>query len=180
MTLRLTTDYSTDEWGFAVTKAYGTTHAWDVGVITKPAERDQTGIFRKTCQKCGEVVEEVIPAPYIVCGDDQNIFWGITPDHVLEVAPNTGYDVSMPYYSTQNGHNVTSAPWGEYEEYIEGLRIKKGITEVGGQAFYGLYKLKWGEIDDGVTTINNMAFEYCKLVIFLYKNLFVHSQKERL
>lgn len=27
VTLRLTTDYSTDEWGFAVTKAYGTTHA---------------------------------------------------------------------------------------------------------------------------------------------------------
>ena len=166
VTLRLTTDYSTDEWGFAVTKAYGTTHAWDAGVITKPAERDQTGIFRKTCQKCGEVVEEVIPAPYIVCGDDQNIFWGITPDHVLEIAPNTGYDVSMPYYSTQqlNGHDVTSAPWGEYEEYIEGLRIKKGITEVGGQAFYGLSKLKWGEIDDSVTAINNMAFEYCKLL----------------
>ena len=166
VTLKLTTDYSTDEWGFAVTKAYGTTHAWDAGVITKPAERDQTGIFRKTCQKCGEVVEEVIPAPYIVCGDDQNIFWGITPDHVLEIAPNTGYDVSMPYYSTQqlNGHDVTSAPWGEYEEYIEGLRIKKGITEVGGQAFYGLPKLKWGEIDDSVTAINNMAFEYCKLL----------------
>ena len=50
--------------------------------------------------------------------------------------------MSMPYYSTQNGHNVTSAPWGEYEEYIEGLRIKKGITEVGGQAFYGLYSMK--------------------------------------
>ena len=82
VTLRLTTDYSTDDWGFAVTKAYGTTHKWDAGVITKSAERDQTGTMKKTCQKCGEVVEEVIPAPYIVCGDDANIFWGITPDHV--------------------------------------------------------------------------------------------------
>ena len=70
VTLRLTTDYSTDDWGFAVTKAYGTTHKWDAGVITKPAERDQTGTMKKTCQKCGEVVEEVIPAPYIVCGND--------------------------------------------------------------------------------------------------------------
>ena len=31
VTLRLTTDYSTDDWGFAVTKAYGTTHKWDDG-----------------------------------------------------------------------------------------------------------------------------------------------------
>ena len=165
VTLRLTTDYSTDEWGFAVTKAYGTTHAWDAGVITKPAERDQTGIFRKTCQKCGEVVEEVIPAPYIVCGDDQNIFWGITPEHVLEIASNTeGTGTTwMPYYSTRqiNGHDVTSAPWGEYEEYIEGVRIKRGITNIGWCAFYGLYKLKWGEIDDNVDSISSSAFSNC-------------------
>ena len=91
VTLRLTTDYSTDDWGFAVTKAYGTTHEWDVGVITKPAERDQTGTLVRTCQKCGEAVEEVIPAPYIACGDEGTVFWGITPDHVLEVSPGTNF-----------------------------------------------------------------------------------------
>ena len=102
VTLKLTTDYSTDDWGFAVTKAYGTTHKWN-NVVTKPAERDQTGTLTKTCQKCGEVIEEVIPAPYIVCGDDDNIFWGITPDGVLEIAPNTDQKESMKSYSWSHG-----------------------------------------------------------------------------
>ena len=163
VTLRLTTDYSTDDWGFAVTKAYGTTHKWDAGVITKPAERDQTGTMKKTCQKCGEVVEEVIPAPYIVCGNDTNIsnfFWGITPDHVLElfVESGSGENNGYSWQGTQDGHQITSAPWGEYENIIEGVRVKKGIPYVASYSFYGLTKLKWAEIDDSVTYINNNAF----------------------
>ena len=144
VTLRLTTDYSTDDWGFAVTKAYGTTHEWDAGVITKPAERDQTGILVRTCQKCGEVVEEVIPAPYIVCGDDGNIFWGITPDHVLElfVESGSGENNGYSWQGKQDGHQITSAPWGEYENIIEGVRVKKGIPYVASCSFYGLTKLK--------------------------------------
>lgn len=147
VTLRLTTDYSTDDWGFAVTKAYGTTHKWDAGVITKPAERDQTGTMKKTCQKCGEVVEEVIPAPYIVCGNDTNIsnfFWGITPDHVLElfVESGSGENNGYSWKGTQDGHQITSAPWGEYENIIEGVRVKKGIPYVASCSFYGLTKLK--------------------------------------
>ena len=167
VTLKLTTDYSTDEWGFAVTRAYGTTHAWDDGVITKPAERDQTGTLKRTCKKCGESVEEMIPAPYIVCGDEGNIFWGITPGHVLELIPTTTdseYGVSTGSYSnceTLNGKYITTAPWGEYEEYIEGLRIKKGITNIGSYSFYGLSKLKWTEIDDGVSYIDYEAFYNC-------------------
>ena len=164
VTLKLTTDYSTDEWGFAVTRAYGTTHAWDDGVITKPAERDQTGTLKRTCKKCGESVEEVIPAPYIVCGDEGSIFWGITPEHVLELIPTSEYGTSTGSYSectTLNGNLVTTAPWGEYEEYIEGLRIKKGITNIGYYSFYGLSKLKWTEIDDGVSYIESDAFRNC-------------------
>ena len=149
-TLKLTTDYSTDDWGFAVTKAYGTTHKWN-NVVTKPAERDQTGTLTKTCQKCGEVIEEVIPAPYIVCGDDDNIFWGITPDGVLEIAPNTDQKEAMKSYSWSHGDEITDAPWGEYRKYFEGVRIKKGITDIGG--FYGLSNLKWAELDDGIKTI---------------------------
>ena len=128
VTLKLTTDYSTDEWGFAVTRAYGTTHAWDDGVITKPAERDQTGTLKRTCKKCGESVEEVIPAPYIVCGDEGSIFWGITPEHVLELIPTSEYGISTGSYTnheTLNGKYITTAPWGEYEEYIEGLKSQK-------------------------------------------------------
>ena len=164
VTLKLTTDYSTDEWGFAVTRAYGTTHAWDDGVITKPAERDQTGTLKRTCKKCGESVEEVIPAPYIVCGDEGNIFWGITPEHVLELIPTSEYGTSTGSYTnreTLNGKYITTAPWGEYEGYIEGLRIKKGITNIGNYSFYGLSKLKWTEIDDGVAYIDYDAFYNC-------------------
>ncbi len=169
VTLRLTTDYSTDDWGFAVTKAYGTTHEWDVGVITKPAERDQTGTLVRTCQKCGEAVEEVIPAPYIVCGDDGNIFWGITPDHVLEVSPGTNFtegNANIFYYDIQerDGKWITKAPWGNYEEYIEGVRIKRDkkiIDSIGQRAFYGLSKIRWCEIDDNVTAISNGAFGGC-------------------
>ena len=160
-TLKLTTDYSTDDWGFAVTKAYGTTHKWN-NVVTKPAERDQTGTLTKTCQKCGEVIEEVIPAPYIVCGDDDNIFWGITPDGVLEIAPNTDQKESMKSYSWSHGDEITDAPWGEYRKYFEGVRIKKGITDIGG--FYGLSNLKWAELDDGIKTIGYRAFSDCKVL----------------
>ena len=161
VTLKLTTDYSTDDWGFAVTKAYGTTHKWN-NVVTKPAERDQTGTLTKTCQKCGEVIEEVIPAPYIVCGDDDNIFWGITPDGVLEIAPNTDQKESMKSYSWSHGDEITDAPWGEYRKYFEGVRIKKGITDIGG--FYGLSNLKWAELDDGIKTIGYRAFSDCKVL----------------
>ena len=161
VTLRLTTDYSTDDWGFAVAKAYGTTHKWN-NVVTKPAERDQTGTLTKTCQKCGEVIEEVIPAPYIVCGDDDNIFWGITPDGVLEIAPNTDQKESMKSYSWSHGDEITDAPWGEYRKYFEGVRIKKGITDIGG--FYGLSNLKWAELDDGIKTIGYRAFSDCKVL----------------
>ena len=160
-TLKLTTDYSTDDWGFAVTKAYGTTHKWN-NVVTKPAERDQTGTLTKTCQKCGEVIEEVIPAPYIVCGDDDNIFWGITPDGVLEIAPNTDQKEAMKSYSWSHGDEITDAPWGEYRKYFEGVRIKKGITDIGG--FYGLSNLKWAELDDGIKTIGYRAFSDCKVL----------------
>ena len=167
VTLRLTTDYSTDDWGFAVTKAYGTTHKWDAGVITKPAERDQTGTLTKTCQKCGEVIEEVIPAPYIVCGDDDNIFWGITPDGVLEIAPNTDADVSMKGYGTRYegcNYGITTAPWGEYRPYFKGVKIKKGITDIGTCVFSGLSNLKWAELDDGIKTIGQSAFSDCKVL----------------
>ena len=163
VTLRLTTDYSTDDWGFAVTKAYGTTHKWDAGVITKPVERDQTGTMKKTCQKCGEVVEEVIPAPYIVCGDDGNIFWGITPDHVLELSVGTGSGERTEYsikYAL-DGHQITTAPWGEYEGIIEGVRVKKGISYIMSSSFYGLTKVKWAEIEDSVTSIDYSAFQGC-------------------
>lgn len=166
VTLRLTTDYSTDDWGFAVTKAYGTTHKWN-NVVTKPAERDQTGTLTKTCQKCGEVIEEVIPAPYIVCGDDDNIFWGITPDGVLEIAPNTDADVSMKGYGTRyegSNYGITTAPWGEYRPYFKGVKIKKGITDIGICVFSGLSNLKWAELDDGIKTIGQSAFSDCKVL----------------
>lgn len=165
-TLKLTTDYSTDDWGFAVTKAYGTTHKWN-NVVTKPAERDQTGTLTKTCQKCGEVIEEVIPAPYIVCGDDDNIFWGITPDGVLEIAPNTDADVSMKDYGTRyegSNYGITTAPWGEYRPYFKGVKIKKGITDIGTCVFSGLSNLKWAELDDGIKTIGQSAFSDCKVL----------------
>lgn len=165
-TLKLTTDYSTDDWGFAVTKAYGTTHKWN-NVVTKPAERDQTGTLTKTCQKCGEVIEEVIPAPYIVCGDDDNIFWGITPDGVLEIAPNTDADVSMKGYGTEyegSNYGITTAPWGEYRPYFKGVKIKKGITDIGTCVFSGLSNLKWAELDDGIKTIGQSAFSDCKVL----------------
>ena len=166
VTLRLTTDYSTDDWGFAVAKAYGTTHKWN-NVVTKPAERDQTGTLTKTCQKCGEVIEEVIPAPYIVCGDDDNIFWGITPDGVLEIAPNTDADVSMKGYGTRyegSNYGITTAPWGEYRPYFKGVKIKKGITDIGTCVFSGLSNLKWAELDDGIKTIGQSAFSDCKVL----------------
>ena len=165
-TLKLTTDYNTEEWGFAVTKAYGTTHKWN-NVVTKPAERDQTGTLTKTCQKCGEVIEEVIPAPYIVCGDDDNIFWGITPDGVLEIAPNTDADVSMKGYGTEyegSNYGITTAPWGEYRPYFKGVKIKKGITDIGICVFSGLSNLKWAELDDGIKTIGQSAFSDCKVL----------------
>jgi len=165
-TLKLTTDYSTDDWGFAVTKAYGTTHKWN-NVVTKPAERDQTGTLTKTCQKCGEVIEEVIPAPYIVCGDDDNIFWGITPDGVLEIAPNTDADVSMKGYGIRyegSNYGITTAPWGEYRPYFKGVKIKKGITDIGICVFSGLSNLKWAELDDGIKTIGQSAFSDCKVL----------------
>lgn len=174
VTLRLTTDYSTDEWGFAITKAFGTTHEWN-SVVTIPARRDQTGILTRICQKCGEEIEEVIPAPYMVCGDEGDIFWGITPDHVLEISANNGNTASISGYGAQqiNGHEVTAAPWGTYEANIEGLRVKKGITSIGWSSFCGMSKLKWAEFDDDIETIYNMAFQNCSVLekISLPKNI---------
>ena len=50
----------------------------------------------------------------------------------------------------------------EYRKYFEGVRIKKGITDIGG--FYGLSNLKWAELDDGIKTIGYRAFSDCKVL----------------
>ena len=109
----------------------------------------------------------MIPAPYIVCGDDDNIFWGITPDGVLEIAPNTDADVSMKGYGTRyegSNYGITTAPWGEYRPYFKGVKIKKGITDIGTCVFSGLSNLKWAELDDGIKTIGQSAFSDCKVL----------------
>ena len=76
---------------------------------------------RRMSDTAKHLIEEVIPAPYIVCGDDDNIFWGITPDGVLEIAPNTDQKESMKSYSWSHGDEITDAPWGEYRKYFEGV-----------------------------------------------------------
>lgn len=48
-------------------------------------------------------------------------------------------------YSGAVGKWITKAPWGNYEEYIEGVRIKRDkkiIDSIGQRAFYGLSKIR--------------------------------------
>ena len=96
-----------------------------------------------------------------------NFFWGITPDHVLELFVRNAEvgeeSMGSSWQGTQDGRSDNShAPWGEYRKYFEGVRIKKGITDIGG--FYGLSNLKWAELDDGIKTIGYRAFSDCKVL----------------
>lgn len=67
-------------------------------------------------------------------------------------------------YSWSPGDEITDAPWGEYRKYFEGVRIKKGITDIGSSSFFGLSNLKWAELDDGIKTIGYRAFSDCKVL----------------
>ncbi len=66
---------------------------------------------------------------------------------------NTGSDGDIP-------------PWipPGYQEYITGVIINEGITEIGNAIFYALYNLENIIIPEGVTRIGESSFSYAKKV----------------
>ncbi len=66
----------------------------------------------------------------------------------------------MENFAIPEGDNE-GAPWLEYSEQIKNVKIKKGITYVGANAFYGCSNLETIIIPEGVTDIGGEVGEEC-------------------
>ena len=65
-------------------------------------------------------------------GDGKNLQWTLDKDGVLTIS---GEGKMARYKSSNNGENITSAPWGEYASSLKTLVIEEGVTSIGCCAF---------------------------------------------
>jgi len=92
-----------------------------------------------------------------ICGN--NLKWVLYDNGVLTIS-GTGdmYDYDCQYI---NGYYITTAPWGNYSDYIQTVSISYGLTSVGEYAFSSCTSLTSISIPGSVTEIGLCAFFDC-------------------
>ena len=90
------------------------------------------------------------------CGKDgANLTWTLDSTGLLTISG----EGEMESYSSVNKNGwITTAPW---QNRASTLIIQKGVTSIGGYAFYNCGALKSVTIPDSVTSIGDWAFEGC-------------------
>jgi putative cell wall-binding protein len=89
------------------------------------------------------------------CGD--NAKW-LLEDGVLTISGSGDmYDYS--YFEIKN-----YTPWYSMSEDITEVKIEKGITSIGANAFYNFRALESITIPDGIISIGEGAFRYCQVI----------------
>ena len=89
-------------------------------------------------------------------GDGSNLMWTLNDEGVLTIS-GTG--------AMKNYYRITSfnlAPWGEHVYLLKSLVIKKGVTHIGTNAFYGCGFTGSLTIPNSVKTIGGSAFSDCR------------------
>ena len=92
-------------------------------------------------------------------GDGTNLEWVLTADGTLTIS---GEGKMECYKSTNNGKQITSAPWGEYSDHLKTLVIEEGVTNIGCCAFAFCSGFEGTlVIPNSVTIIEDSAFVLC-------------------
>ena len=94
------------------------------------------------------------PSAVIDSGEDGNITWRLTEDGTLYIS---GQGDMLDYGDSDE--NEPEAPW-KYKT-IKKVNIERGVTSIGNRAFEGCSSLKSIEIPDGVTSIGSCTFVEC-------------------
>ena len=89
------------------------------------------------------------------CGaEGNNLTWELSYDGVLTIS-GTG---EIADYGINEETGKSTAPWGEYAQYIPELVIEEGVTSIGSWAFYYFWNLQKASIAGSVTKISEYAF----------------------
>ena len=92
-------------------------------------------------------------------GDGTNLEWVLTEDGTLTIS---GEGKMECYKSTNNGKQITSAPWGEYSDHLKTLVMEEGVTNIGCCAFAFCSGFEGTlVIPNSVTIIEDSAFVLC-------------------
>lgn len=89
------------------------------------------------------------------CGD--NVYWTLSDTGILTISGSG----PMTDYAHSFNDTTRCAPWYVHRLSITGAVIERGVTGIGGCAFYGCRNLSSVTIPEGITTIGNRAFEEC-------------------
>ena len=92
------------------------------------------------------------------CGD--NVYWSYDEDTATLTISGEG----KMYYSFDSD----SQPWSEYQEELQAVIIKEGVTSIGSSSFYNCCNMKNVTISNSVTYIGNYAFFGCTALENVY------------
>ena len=91
------------------------------------------------------------------CGE--NVTWSLTGENGNLTLQITG-NGAMYNYSQKSG-NSNNTPWNVYKDYITNVIIHNGVTTIGDEAFSFCKKLKNVTIANSVLEIGHHAFQFC-------------------
>ncbi|WP_298542299.1 leucine-rich repeat domain-containing protein [uncultured Porphyromonas sp.] len=86
-------------------------------------------------------------------GETGQLLWRYDPKEKLLTLSGTG---ALPDYP------IGKAPWFEFNDQIDTVVLKEGVTRIGDYAFYNCTELTSVEIPEGVTQIGESAFACCQ------------------
>lgn len=86
-------------------------------------------------------------------GETGQLLWRYDPKNSSLTLSGTG---ALPDYP------IGKAPWFEFNDQINTIVLKKGVTRIGDYAFYNCTELTSVEIPEGVTYIGESAFACCQ------------------
>ena len=142
-------------------------HAMSQWTVTTPATCTADGLRNRTCGRCGEGEEEIIPAGHsydenhqcTVCGAyeqpggscGEDLDWTLEQNGQLVIS-GTG---------EMSGYGSGEAPWFEDRDMITSVVIGEGVTDIGDDAFRDCENLTTVVLPDGLKTIGDNAFSGC-------------------
>ena len=126
-------------------------HIWDEGTVISEATDAQNGEIEYNCINCDAKQQEAI-GKIVDGGKYDNTQWTFHSDNTLVVSSS-----ERLVWSTDG----SGVPWAEYKSQIEKVIVKKGVTDLGWNAFSGCTELTKVVLPEGVENIGYKTFSSC-------------------
>lgn len=156
-------------------------HTYGKWSIVTPADCENTGLRKKTCSACGDVVEEKIPAldhDYVNgkcsrCGEadpdaaaSKGLLFRVSADGESYYLSGLGSctDENLIIPSRNNGKRVISIEYRAFEncDRIKSVTIPKTINKIDSYAFFNCSSITSVTVSNGLQSIGYSAFAMCK------------------